>query len=137
MGCGGEEGIRKWGQMSRLPDEPGVSFLATVGEIVEEGNRMKHCIGLMAKRAVTGRSYFFHVNRAGEQASVEVRRAGRVVQVCGPMNRSNAATQWAAKVLRRWGSQFPAELPPLREVSNEDYEQPDEEGGFWQEGGLG
>ncbi len=92
-----------------LPDLPGVRFLATVGEILEEGVRMQHCAGAYAARAVGGESFLFHADYAGESATVEVSPAGRVLQAKGPHNRKNRATRWAARLLGRWGATFPSD----------------------------
>src|SRR5262245_38214677 len=52
-------------------------------------------------------SYLFHVEHAGEHASVEVGEDGRVRQAFGPRNQCNDAAQWGAQALSRCGSQFP------------------------------
>jgi hypothetical protein len=90
-----------------LPDEPEFEFLSTVDEICAEGERMRNCVGSYAEMAVQGRCYLFHVSRAGEEATVEVDRGGRVVQAAGPRNTRNKAARWAMRVLNRWGRAFP------------------------------
>jgi hypothetical protein len=86
-----------------LPSAPEITFLDTVGAVLEEGERMHHCIATYARRAVSGGCYLFHVERGGAQATVEVSRDGTVAQACGPTNQRNVATRWGAKVLADWG----------------------------------
>jgi len=91
-----------------LPEIEGVRFLATVGDIVDEGNQMGHCIASYSERAAEGRCYLFHVDHAGETASVEVDARGRVAQALGPRNCSNKASHWGRSILDHWGRGFPA-----------------------------
>jgi hypothetical protein len=86
-----------------LPMVPGCRFLATVGEIIQEGESMRHCIGTRALAAVRGDAFLFHVELGAERASVEVDTAGQVVEVSGPCNTRNAACDHAVEVLKRWG----------------------------------
>ena len=87
-----------------LPDITGVRFLATVGDVCDEAERMGHCIASYAKRAYDGQCYLFHVDYDGDAASVEVNAAnGHVVQSQGKRNQPNRATAWAAKTLSQWG----------------------------------
>ncbi|HMP02774.1 MAG TPA: PcfJ domain-containing protein [Gemmatales bacterium] len=86
-----------------LPALEGVRFLATVGEVVQEGADMEHCIAKYATKAVSGHSFLFHVEYQGERASVEVDWYGHVVQACGPKNEDNVATEWGRKALEKWG----------------------------------
>ena len=90
-----------------LPAQPGVHFLANVGEVLSEGKRMKHCIGGYAGRAVQGHCFLFHIDHEGECASVEIDPAGRVRQSFGPQNQSNRATKYATGVLSTWAKDFP------------------------------
>ena len=90
-----------------LPGDPNVAFLADVRGVCEEGLRMKNCVASYAGRAAKGYCYLFHVSHAGEEATVEVDRAGRVVQAAGPGNEINAASRWGRRVLNRWGKGFP------------------------------
>lgn len=85
------------------PAVPGITFLSTVGEIIEEGVRMRHCIAEEASSAVDGHSHFFHIERHGELASIEVDSDGEVTQASGPRNCQNGATRWGAMWLRIWG----------------------------------
>lgn len=89
-----------------LPSLPGVTFLATVGDVAEEGSRMKHCIATRAKDAVDGRCFLFHVDYQGEQASVEVSAQGTITDAEGPRNSKNDAAPWGARQLRAWAEGF-------------------------------
>jgi len=91
-----------------LPTVEGVQFLQTVGDVLEEGKRMNHCIASYADRAVTGHCFLFHVDHEGECASVEVDLRGGVRQACGPSNRPNRATEYAARLLKHWGRDIKA-----------------------------
>ena len=86
-----------------LPEIQGIRFLATVGDVADEGHRMEHCIGSYARQAAWGECYLFHVDHGDEEASVEVSPFGVVVQAWGPRNRRNKATRWAEQVLGQWG----------------------------------
>jgi hypothetical protein len=45
----------------------------------------------------------FHVEYNGQRASVEVSRAGDVVEARGPCNEDNDAARYGAAILSRWG----------------------------------
>jgi hypothetical protein len=89
------------------PEDPNVRFLSSVEEVCEEGVRMNNCVASYARRAVRGLCYLFHVDHGGEEATIEVNRAGRVVQAAGPSNERNAASMWGRRTLNRWGKGFP------------------------------
>ena len=90
-----------------LPADSRIRFLACVNDVVEEGERMHHCIGKYVQRAVNGQAYLFHVDRGGSSASVEVDRWGRVQQSVGPQNSINDAADWGKTQLAEWGARFP------------------------------
>jgi hypothetical protein len=87
-----------------LPTDDGVRFLATIADVVDEGRRMRHCIASYAADAVAGRSFLFHVEHGGEQASIEVTRDGRIGQAAGPRNGTNAAVRWGTRRLQAWAN---------------------------------
>jgi hypothetical protein len=84
------------------PGDPHVRFLATVGQVVEEGRVMGHCAASYADRAVRGRCFLFHVDDGQSQATVEVDHRGTVQQAQGPGNQDSPAAAWGARVLRAW-----------------------------------
>jgi hypothetical protein len=90
-----------------LPEDPNVRFLSSVEEVCEEGARMNNCVASYARSAVRGLCYLFHVDHAGTEATIEVDRAGRVVQAAGPGNKMNAASRRGRRVLGHWGKGFP------------------------------
>jgi hypothetical protein len=90
-----------------LPREPEIRFLSTVGDLCAEGEHMRNCVATYAEMAVRGGCYVFHASRRGEEATVEVDRAGRVVQASGPRNTGNSTSRWAERALNRWGRTFP------------------------------
>jgi hypothetical protein len=85
-----------------LPQVEGIRFLATVGDLRNESDTMQHCIRHYAERACDGECYLFHVEHAGEDASVEVSPCGFVTQAQGPSNSQNRATDWGRNVLGSW-----------------------------------
>lgn len=87
-----------------LPVIPGVTFLATVGAVVAEGARMKHCIATRARDAVAGNCYLFHVEHQCTHASIEVSPDGLIRDAEGPGNTANAAVHWGAAQLGAWGA---------------------------------
>jgi len=86
-----------------LPREPGITFLDRVGAIGAEGERMHSCVAGYAASAVDGWCYLFHVEHAGEHATVEVSPRGEVVQAEGPCNTENRAARWGRQRLALWG----------------------------------
>ena len=95
-----------------LPEEPGIRFLETVGEICDEAEEMEHCVASYARDTIRGTSFLFHVNFGGETATVEVGPSGTVYQAVGPKNRDNAAVAAALKkyeqVARSGENTFPS-----------------------------
>ena len=89
-----------------LPDDIRIRFLATIGDLCEEGAKMEHCVSSYAELAISGISYLFHVEYVGESATVEVVNCGQVRQSLGPRNQTNAATAWGRKVLGVWARQL-------------------------------
>lgn len=87
-----------------LPTLPGVTFLHTVGDVVEEGARMKHCIATHLPEAIRGRCFLFHVDYHGERASIEVSAAGDITGAAGPHNAKNVAVRWGATQLQAWAA---------------------------------
>ena len=90
-----------------VPQDPNVLFLSDVKGVCEEGVKMNNCVASYAKSAAGGRCYLFHVSQDGHEATIEVDRAGHVVQAAGPGNEINAASRWGRRVLNRWGRGFP------------------------------
>ncbi len=115
-----------------LPTVPGITFLATVGEVAEEGARMKHCIATRAPDAIKGRCFLFHVDYRGERASVEVSADGNIADAEGPRNTANAAVWWGPRtsehgaqafaLAKPWNglrsSKSPAAAPPPIRISS-------------------
>jgi hypothetical protein len=89
------------------PVAEGLRLLATVGEVIDEGLRMRHCIGLYADRAVSGDCFLFHVAHDGQSASIEVGADGRIRQAVGPDNQYNKAAEWGTRLLRGWVARWP------------------------------
>ena len=87
-----------------LPGDPRIQFLATVGAVVQEGERMQHCIAHYAGRAVAGVCFLFHVDFEGEMATFEVSREGEIRQGSGPRNARNQAVAWGHLELQVWAT---------------------------------
>jgi hypothetical protein len=90
-----------------LPVLPEIRFLDTVKAICEEGLTMEHCVASYSEGAVHGSYYLFHVDHAGEAATIEVNRQGKVLQAYGPKDKLNQAVDWGKRALNRWGKNFP------------------------------
>lgn len=101
-----------------LPVIPGITFLDTPERIAEEGRLMEHCVASYARGAVNGSHYLFHVERAGEAATVQIGYHGEFIQAHGPGNQDNKAAGWGRRELKKWGATFPAdiEVPPFEEL---------------------
>jgi len=82
-----------------LPEIEGVRPLATVGDIVDEGERMHHCVAGRVAAALNGRAFLFHVERDGEHATVEISADRTVLQATGPRNTHNGAAVWGKNIL--------------------------------------
>lgn len=89
-----------------LPELPEIKFLETARDLMEEGERMGHCVAAYADQAAKGRSFLFHVERNGVGATVEVKSDGFVSQAYGPHNRENGAARWGKRVLSEWAKEF-------------------------------
>ena len=89
-----------------LPQQKEIRFLNSADELLVEGVQMGHCVGTLVPDAMSGKSYFFHVLRNREHATVQVDEFGRVKQSRGPMNEVNATCKWGARVLGQWGKGF-------------------------------
>ncbi len=81
--------------------------LSRVREVGEEGVAMNNRVASYTTRTAGRRCYLSHVVHAGEEATVEINRAVRVLQSAGPGNRLNAASRCGRRVLGRWGKGFP------------------------------
>ena len=84
-----------------VPADASVRRLETVADIVEEGERMGHCVASCVPEALRGGCYLFHVEHAGDAATVMVDHK-RVVEALGPRNQSNEASRWGAGRLATW-----------------------------------
>jgi hypothetical protein len=95
-----------------LPDDPRITLLSTVDEIVAEGRAMGNCVSSYAGSAVRGECYLLHAAKDGEDATIEVTWRGEVSQAVGPRNRLNDTARWGRRVLSRWGKTFPKDFVP-------------------------
>ncbi|MDP2345560.1 MAG: PcfJ domain-containing protein [Deltaproteobacteria bacterium] len=89
-----------------LPTVAGVSFLEDEESVLEEGRRMRHCIGSYVQDACEGKAFLFHIEHRDTHASAEVSATGALVQAVGPRNVENAASRFARRVLTEWGAGF-------------------------------
>lgn len=95
-----------------LPDDPRITFLDSVGAILEEGALMGHCVGGYSDLATKGRCFLFHVELdGGDKATGEVGADGSVRQVRGPRNKNNKAAEYGKKALKKWGRQLAKASP--------------------------
>lgn len=98
-----------------LPQVEGITFLATVGAVIREGNRLQNCLLDCVDRAFEGSSFLFHIEHRGEQACVEVSPWGEIREAAGPRNADNGAARWGALRLRRWAAGLRAPNYPVLE----------------------
>lgn len=89
-----------------LPEDNNIKFLSKYKDIIEEGDKMLHCVAGYADRALVGRCYLFHVDYENEMATVEVSPEGYVAQAKGPRNVENKATAYGYRVLSGWAKAF-------------------------------
>ncbi len=85
-----------------LPAIDGIRFLRTVGEIADEGESMQHCVSFHAEAAVHGGLYLFHIEYAGEHATIEITGHAYVTQASGPRNTHNRAVEWGRRQIEEW-----------------------------------
>lgn len=81
--------------------EEGIEPLRTVGDVVSEGEFMRHCVGSYAGVASEGHSFLFHVEHNGEAATIELSPDGWVRQAYGQRNTMNSACRWGTEILQR------------------------------------
>ncbi len=89
-----------------LPVNNHIRFLNTSGDILEEGRIMKHCVATYIDLAVAGKTYLFHIDYNGEQATAEIDRVGNIRQIKGVENRHNSACDYGMLVLGEWSRQL-------------------------------
>jgi hypothetical protein len=96
-----------WGAMAArppipLPDDPGIRFLATADDYVDEGERMHHCVALHFNQGCRGQAFIFHVDDG--PTTVHIDRHGALVQARGRENVQNEHTHRAGRRLAAWGA---------------------------------
>lgn len=89
-------------KLPQMPEIKGVTFLATVGDVIAEGKKMHHCIASYAERAVKGDYYLFHCEHDGEAASIAITPNGNIHQCYGPCNQKNSASEYAEREFQKW-----------------------------------
>ena len=85
-----------------LPSDSAIRHLGTVEDIVDEGQRMGHCVASYVPEAIAGRCYLFHVEHEGDADPVMVQWDGAITEAAGPRNRRNEALPWGVGQLRQW-----------------------------------
>ena len=92
----------RWDAAYSLPSDSAICHLGTVEDIVDEGQRMGHCVASYVPEAIAGRCYLFHVDHEGDAATVMVQWDGAITEAAGPRNRRNEALPWGVGQLRQW-----------------------------------
>jgi hypothetical protein len=105
LGCRGYDALLALPPIP-LPSVEGIEFIGRVGDLVDEGARMHHCVATYARRGLTGSSFFFHVDHQGERATIEVDARGDIVEAAGPCNADNRACRWGVAQLTSWAAGF-------------------------------
>lgn len=87
-------------------------ILATVGDLMDEGAAMHHCIGSASyiRAGREGRAYYLHLQYGSHHASIELNHELAVVQARGPHNARNSACLWAEDRLPRLLGQNPTDV---------------------------
>jgi hypothetical protein len=85
-----------------LPDDPGIRFLATAGDYVDEGERMHHCVAMHVHLGCRGLAFLFHVDDG--PTTVHIDRYGLLVEARGEANVNNEHTRRAGRRLAAWGA---------------------------------
>jgi hypothetical protein len=88
-----------------LPQHASITFLDTVGAVIEEGQLMEHCISSYARSAAEGSLFVFHIEHQEEMATGVVSRtawATHAAQCHGPRNKANKASKFGQRVLNLW-----------------------------------
>ena len=67
-------------------------------------------VDLCDKRATRGDCFLFHVEYAGEAATIEIRPAGLVAQARGQKKTKNGPARWGANQLGKWARGWGANL---------------------------
>lgn len=103
-----------------LPNSKKIRFISTIGELLDEGMLMNHCIGSYYRQAHQGTSFFFHIEHAEEMASAQVDAlTGRVYQCYGPYNGVNKASEYGRKFLEKWGLRLKENAKPKTDLVGE------------------
>lgn len=103
-----------------LPGNDAIRYLGTVGDVVDEGSRMQHCVANYVTDAMRGHAFLFHVTQRGEHATVMVGTNGVVLDAEGPRNCTNGAVRWGTRQLRAWGARLRAPVEAAREQAARD-----------------
>jgi hypothetical protein len=103
-----------------LPDDQGIRFLGTVGDVCEAADHFANCLGLHARDAIRGERFFFVIERDRETAVAEVLADGTVGQSLGARNLPNRAGNYGRRRLEQWCQAWPADYQPLPAVSELD-----------------
>lgn len=74
---------------------PNLRHLSTIEEICDEAELMHHCADTYIEDVLNGKSYFFHLDLDGSEATLAFDFAGILIQANGPRNRNNAAVEFA------------------------------------------
>ncbi len=90
----------------------GIQPLRTVGEVVQEGDDMGHCVGSYASPAHKGYSFLFHVEHEKQKATIELSPEGSVRQAYGPRNTINSACHWGTQQLAQATRQTDVRVVP-------------------------
>ena len=98
-----------------LPEDEHITFLAKVGDLFNESDKMMHCVYSYRTQTIQGYSFIFHVEKDGDVATIEVNSEGKIIQASGIHNRqqsainikkTNAAILYGKRVLSAWGKKF-------------------------------
>jgi len=93
-----EPGNRHFPTLQIQPPD-GFRYIDNSDDLVEEGLRMHHCVGVYSGRAASGKSFIFNYRDA---VTLEVSPEGEVIQAYGPYNSRNDLVLEAQYLLQQW-----------------------------------
>jgi hypothetical protein len=87
-----------------LPDIPGLRFMNTGEDFINEGVEMSHCVASYLSNATSGYGYFFHYDTPDgkDSCTIQVDPRGMIYQNHGPHNRDGKAVGQSDKLLKPW-----------------------------------
>ena len=81
----------------KWPNKVKAERLDTLEKVFTESVRMNHCVWSYSDAAIRGKTFLYHVEYNGTEATVEISPTGTIIQAYGPHNQVNKASQIVRK----------------------------------------